>query len=100
MDRAAGGGANPNIAEDFQTDFAVLDRVSNLITVKSDTFTVYIVIEGWQNAVLTPLAAPATLPNPPPQLKITRRYAFIADRSKISPDLTSRFLKTIVFPND
>jgi hypothetical protein len=90
----------PSGAEDFQGDFAVLNRISNLITTRSDTFTVYIVVEGWQNAVTTPLAPGQPAPQPPPQLKITRRYAFIADRSAINADLTSRFLKTVVFPND
>jgi hypothetical protein len=89
-----------NVAEDYRSTNMVLNRVSNLITTRSDTFTVYIVIEGWQNPVLTPLAAGATPPNPPPALKVVKRYAFIADRSQINSDINTRFLKTLVIPNN
>ncbi|MGA3068546.1 MAG: helix-hairpin-helix domain-containing protein, partial [Tepidisphaeraceae bacterium] len=94
----------PNLTEDFQGDFAVLNRISNMITTHSDTFTVYIVLEGWQNPVLTPYTAAnpeATNPPPPqPLLKVTKRFAFIADRSAINGDINTRFLKTLIVPND
>jgi hypothetical protein len=75
--------------EDYQDDCLELTRISNLITTRSDTFTVYIVLQGWQN-VGTANASPA----------VTRRYAFIVDRSAINADPTSRYVKTLVVPNN
>jgi hypothetical protein len=77
------------LGEDYQTDFAVLNRISNLITTRSDTFTVYIEVQGWQN-VGTANASPV----------ITRRYAFIVDRTGVNADPTTRFLKTVVVPSN
>lgn len=93
------GSASPNPnpplgpEEDYQDDCLTLTRISNLITTRSDTFTVYIEIQGWQNAGSTV----ATLP---PQPVITRRYAFIVDRSGVNADPSSRYLKTLTVPND
>ncbi|MGA2582593.1 MAG: helix-hairpin-helix domain-containing protein [Tepidisphaeraceae bacterium] len=91
-----------NILEDYQSDFAEVTRISNLVTTHSDTFTVYIVVEGWANAY-PPQAAgwmgpPAN--SPQPQLKVLHRYAFICDRSAISGAVGSFNLKTLVVPND
>ena len=91
------------IYEDYRATNMVLNRISNLITTRSDTFTVYIVVEGWQNAVLTPYPnqqLPAQDTFVPPQLKVTRRFSFIADRSAINADINTRFLKTLIVPND
>ncbi|MGD0769133.1 MAG: helix-hairpin-helix domain-containing protein [Tepidisphaeraceae bacterium] len=79
--------------EDYQADCLTLNRISNLITTRSDTFTIYIEVQGWQNAGSTNAALP-------PQPMITRRYAFIVDRSAINGDPNSRFLKTVTVPND
>ena len=35
------------VANDFESRFNVLTRVSNLITTRSDTYTVYILVQGW-----------------------------------------------------
>ena len=89
-----------NIAEDYQSDFAEVTRISNLVTTHSDTFTVYIVVEGWANAY-PPGANPGPSANSPqPQLKVLHRYAFICDRSAISGAVGSFNLKTLVVPND
>jgi hypothetical protein len=85
----AGSNTASGIAEDYQWDCLTLDRISNLITTRSDTFTVYIEVQGWQNVGLA---------NPQPM--ITRRYAFIVDRSAINGDPNTRFLKTLTVPND
>jgi hypothetical protein len=77
------------ISEDFQADDVALARISNMITTRSDTFTVYIVLQGWANAGTTN-AVPV----------ITRRYSFIADRSCISGDPTSRNVKTVFVPDN
>jgi hypothetical protein len=91
-----GGTAGP--PGDYQSQFLAMDRISNLITTRSDTFTVYIVIEGWANAVYA--GGPTYPAGTKPQLKVVRRLSFIADRSSITQDLTSRYLKTLFFPND
>jgi hypothetical protein len=86
---SAPSGTPIGVAEDYQWDCLTLTRISNLITTRSDTFTVYIVVQGWQN-VGTANAEPM----------ITRRYAFIVDRSAVNADPNSRFLKTLVVPNN
>jgi hypothetical protein len=93
-------GTSNNLTEDFQSDNAVLSRISNMITTRSDTFTVYIVVEGWQNAILPGQTYTAGSGNPLPQLKVVRHYAFIADRSAINQDPTTRFLRTLTVPNN
>ena len=85
--------------EDFQQDNAVLTRISNLVTTRSDTFTVYVVVEGWQNAILPGQTVTAGT-TPPAQLKVTRRFSFIADRSQVNGDPTSRFLHTTTVPQN
>ncbi|HEY1922942.1 MAG TPA: hypothetical protein VGG44_09360 [Tepidisphaeraceae bacterium] len=80
-----------NVPEDYQWDCMTLDRISNLITTRSDTFTVYVVLQGWQNV------GGATGPAQP---MITRRFAYIVDRSAINSDPSTRFLKTVIVPND
>jgi hypothetical protein len=90
-------GTASGVAEDYQSDFAMLSRISNLITTRSDTFTVYIEVQGWQNVGVTNPSNPSqSLAQP----MITRRYAFIVDRSAINGDPNSRFLKTVTVPND
>jgi hypothetical protein len=51
----------------------MLTRISNLITTRSDSFTVYIVVQGWRNA------GTAT-----PELVVQRRAAMIIDRSNVT----------------
>ncbi len=75
--------------EDYQGDCLELTRISNLITTRSDTFTIYVVLQGWQN-VGTAQAQPM----------VTRRFAYIVDRSAVNADPTTRFLKTLTVPND
>ena len=72
---------------DFQTQFLVLDRISNLVTVQSDSYTVYIVVEGWLNAG----TANAQLVN-------THRVAFQVDRNGVTP--TNRLVRTTSVPEN
>jgi len=81
--------AATGVSEDYQWDCLTLDRISNLITTRSDTFTIYVVLQGWQN-VGTANAQPM----------VTRRFAYIVDRSAVNADPTTRFLKTLTVPND
>jgi hypothetical protein len=56
---------------DFEEQYLLLTKVSNLITTRSDSFTVYIVVQGWQGVGGTTM----------PKLVVQRRAAFIQDRS-------------------
>jgi hypothetical protein len=69
----ATAGSNPIIG-DFQGTFLMANRVSNLLTTHSDSFTAYVEIQGWQNAETSF-----------PVLKVTRRATILIDRSKVTP---------------
>ena len=62
---------------DFQDRFVLLNNISNLITTRSDTFTCYLLLQGWRNAGTGN-----------PTLAVQRRAAFIIDRNNISPGNT------------
>jgi DNA uptake protein ComE-like DNA-binding protein len=72
---------------DFLKQFLTFDRVSNLITVRSDSYTVYVVVQGWQN-LNTASASPV----------MTKRVAYIVDRSGITS--TNRTPKLVRVPQD
>jgi hypothetical protein len=59
---------------DVKTRFLGLMRISNLITTRSDSFTVYAQVQGWQNIGTTV-----------PGLVATRRAAAFLDRSQVVP---------------
>jgi hypothetical protein len=59
---------------DFEERFLLLNRISNMITTRSDSYTVYLLVQGWQDAGTAN-----------PQLRTQRRLAFIVDRSRINP---------------
>ena len=73
-----GPGAAPAGADgvrfDFEERFLLLNRISNLITTRSDSYTVYLVVQGWQDAGTAN-----------PVLRTQRRLAFIVDRSRVIP---------------
>ena len=66
------------VAGDFETMFLALTRVSNLITTRSDSYTAYILVQGWRNAETNN-----------PTLVVQRRAAIIIDRSAVTPTNTS-----------
>ena len=67
-------GETDRVRGDFEEYFLVLNRISNLVTTRSDSFTCYVYVMGVEHDG-TPQAA----------LKVQRRVAFIADRSAIRP---------------
>jgi len=79
----ATGGTN-TIVGDFQGTFLMANRVSNLLSTHSDSFTAYIEIQGWQNAETTS-----------PVLKVSRRAAIIIDRSTVTPVSQSLGITTV-----
>jgi hypothetical protein len=62
-----------HVVGDFEKKFLALNRISNLITTRSDAFTAYIQVQGWRDAG-TPNA----------KLVAQRRLAFIVDRSRVT----------------
>jgi hypothetical protein len=78
-DTLPGGGSTPNpvfldgVRRDFEEQFLPLTRVSNLITTRSDSYTNYILVQGWRG-----------LGTQSPELVVQRRRAFTVDRSPVS----------------
>lgn len=72
---------------DFEHQFLLLNRVSNLLTTRSDSFTAYVVVQGWRNAG-TPSA----------ELVVQRRMAMFMDRTAVTKD--RKELKTMLVPMD
>jgi hypothetical protein len=74
------------IAGDFESQYLALNRISNLITTRSDSFTVYIVLEGWKNTGTANA-----------KLITTRRAAYIIDRSGVTATKTDP--QVVYMPN-
>ncbi len=68
------GPATDFVRNDFEEKYLAVNRVSNLLTLRSDTFTAYILVQGWRNAG-----------SANPILEGQRRLAVIIDRSRITP---------------
>ncbi|HET6248030.1 MAG TPA: hypothetical protein VFE47_10065 [Tepidisphaeraceae bacterium] len=69
----AGAFQSDNVVGDFESRFATIIRVSNLITTRSDTYTVYVLVQGWSGVGTAN-----------PSLIVQRRAAFIADRTQLT----------------
>ncbi|MEA2735830.1 MAG: hypothetical protein QOE14_2281, partial [Humisphaera sp.] len=67
------GAALDGVAMDYEERYGNLMRLSNLMTTRSDVFTVYVLVQGWKN-----------VGSPYPVLVAERRSAFIADRTRIN----------------
>jgi hypothetical protein len=59
---------------DFESLFNMVTRVSNLVTTRSDSYTAYILVQGWKNAETVNA-----------HLVVQRRAAIIIDRSTVTP---------------
>ena len=73
VDQATNG--TDQVTGDFEGLFNTITRMSNLITTRSDSYTAYILVQGWRNAET------AT-----PHLVAQRRAAVIIDRTPVTPD--------------
>jgi hypothetical protein len=76
-----GAPRNRNPVNDYEAQYLALTAVSNLLTTRSDTFTAYLVIEGWRNAG-TPTATRV----------VQRRFAFILDRTGVASAIPAPLL--------
>ncbi len=80
---------------DVKTRFFMMQQLSNLVTCQSDSFTVYVQVQGWQN-----------IGTASPTLVATRRAAMLLDRSKAGPFHTAQGTTTltpmgrVMVPND
>jgi DNA uptake protein ComE-like DNA-binding protein len=91
------GAGTDGVSNDFEQKYLLLNRISNLVTTRSDSFTVYIVVQAWQDAN----DAGNTYPTRRPVLLDERRAAFIVDRSGISQtNNTAAALKLIDVATD
>ena len=61
------------VRNDWEERTLMLNRISNLITTRSDTFTCYVLLQGWRNAGTTNAT-----------LAVQRRAAFILDRTNVT----------------
>lgn len=69
-----GQGATDNLPGGYESRYVMVNRVSNLLTTQSDSFTVYVTVQGWRGAGTDT-----------PELVAVRRAAAIIDRSVVHP---------------
>jgi hypothetical protein len=88
VDTTGTGAATPdNVRFDFEEEFLLLSRISSLITTRSDSYTVYVLVQGWSGVGTSN-----------PQLVVQRRAAFVADRSQVVP--TDANVTSLNIPSD
>jgi hypothetical protein len=63
------------VIADFEQQYLMVNRASNLVSTRSDSFTCYVLLQGWRNAG-TPAA----------ELVAERRRVLVIDRSRVGPD--------------
>ena len=73
---------------DFEETTLTLNRISNLVTTRSDMFTCYLLVQGWRDAGTANAS-----------LVVQRRVAFIVDRSETTPTANPQAKVTYV-PNN
>ncbi len=81
---------------DVKSRFLGFTRISNLITTRSDSFTVYVQVQAWQNVGTST-----------PALAATKRAGLVFDRSQVKPvrigsgsNVTLTPPSVVNFPND
>ncbi|WP_428937572.1 hypothetical protein [Fontivita pretiosa] len=73
---------------DFEEQCLLMNRVSNLLTTRSDSFTAYILIQGWRS-----------VGSSRPELVVQRRAAFLLDRSNLT-ETNNRLNQPVNVPNE
>jgi hypothetical protein len=76
------------VRRDFEERTLTLNRISNLVTTRSDMFTCYLLVQGWRDAGTANAS-----------LVVQRRVAFIVDRSETTPSANPQAKVTYV-PNN
>ncbi len=72
-------GPNSGVYDDFQAKFLAFNRISNLITTSSDSYTCYVLVQGWQNG----------------QVVSQRRSAFVIDRAPVGYQINAAGQRTM-----
>ncbi len=75
------------VTNDFEARYLMMNRISNMVSTRSDSYTVYIVVQGWRG-----------VGTPNPTLAVQRRAAYIADRSQITA--TNRDFTPVIVPTN
>jgi DNA uptake protein ComE-like DNA-binding protein len=63
-----------SVRDDFEERTLMINRISNLITTRSDSFTCYVLLQGWRGVGTAS-----------PTLAVQRRSAFFLDRTTVTP---------------
>ncbi len=84
--------ATDGVRNDFEERYLQIARLSNLLTTRSDSFNVYVLVQSWKN-----IGAGASVP---PMLTWEKRIAFTADRSSLDATTKARIIKTTDIPAD
>jgi hypothetical protein len=72
----AASAADDFVTGDFESRYLMINRISNLVTFKSDSFTAYLLVQGWRNAGTSA-----------PELVVQRRLALVVDRATVKPEI-------------
>jgi hypothetical protein len=72
-------------ANEFEQRYLLINRISNLLTTRSDSFTAYVIVQGWRNANTKDA-----------ELVVQRRAAMLIDRSTVTKD--NREPRTMLIP--
>jgi hypothetical protein len=80
------------VRNDFEERYLQISRLSNLLTTRSDSFNVYVLVQSWKN-----IGAGSNIP---PMLTWEKRIAFTADRSSLDPTSKARIITTTDIPAD
>jgi hypothetical protein len=67
-------GTTDGVVGDYEARTLMMNRISNLVTTRSDSYTVYLLVQGWRGVGTAN-----------PELVVQRRRAFLADRSAVTP---------------
>ena len=79
--------ADDLVFNDWEARFWNVIRLSNMITTRSDQFTCYVLLQGWQN-----------IGTPGAQLTTERRMGFVVDRTPTTP--SDRTVRMSLFTQD
>jgi hypothetical protein len=70
------GAGTDGVLHDHEENYLLANRISNMVTTRSDTFTCYVLVQGWRGAGTAN-----------PELVVQRRRAFVADRTGVTQGL-------------
>jgi len=72
---------------DFTSQYALMVRISNMVTTRSDSFVVYLLVQGWRDFGTSNT-----------RVETERRAAFVIDRSAVTRD--QQMLQSLKIPTN